>query len=342
MQKNIKKNEFGITLVALVVTVVVLLILAGVSFSLVFGNNGIIDRANQSKVETAKSQYNTETALNKLTDWIDEQFSEKVPKQADYGDVNTAIKRANELIRGQYTEESWNSLKSAINEVVWNLDSSRQAEVDEMAQQIKSRINSLQFVLDGETQKKDTYIVTVDGVAMDKTYAYQSTCTITAPKAPVGKKFACWEVDGDIISFEEKYEFFVTDDIFINSRFEPEDVKVDKRAVALLTNVYVTNGDVGKYNVAFYGQLVLPEGCILEKAGLIWSLKEDVELVMDSPLVRITNITKIGSTNQFSVTIKGMPKGAFLRGRIFALIRDSEGNEEYIYSIKKRVNTPNK
>ena len=36
------KNKRGITLIALVVTIVVLLILAGVSISLILDNNGII------------------------------------------------------------------------------------------------------------------------------------------------------------------------------------------------------------------------------------------------------------------------------------------------------------
>ena len=38
------KGQSGITLVALVVTIVVLLILAGVAISLSIGNNGIISR----------------------------------------------------------------------------------------------------------------------------------------------------------------------------------------------------------------------------------------------------------------------------------------------------------
>ena len=43
------KQPSGITLIALVVTIVVLLILAGVSISTVLGNNGIIPRANEAK-----------------------------------------------------------------------------------------------------------------------------------------------------------------------------------------------------------------------------------------------------------------------------------------------------
>ena len=49
------KKERGITLVALVVTIVVLLILAGVSISMVLGNNGVVTKAKESKevVESA-------------------------------------------------------------------------------------------------------------------------------------------------------------------------------------------------------------------------------------------------------------------------------------------------
>lgn len=51
------KNKKGITLVALVVTIVVLLILAGVSLNLLIGNNGIITRTQISKVSQELAAY---------------------------------------------------------------------------------------------------------------------------------------------------------------------------------------------------------------------------------------------------------------------------------------------
>ena len=39
------RETIGITLIALVVTIVVLLILAGITISLVFGSNGVIQKA---------------------------------------------------------------------------------------------------------------------------------------------------------------------------------------------------------------------------------------------------------------------------------------------------------
>ena len=49
------KKERGITLVALVVTIVVLLILAGVSISMVLGNNGIVTKAQASQAAQDKA-----------------------------------------------------------------------------------------------------------------------------------------------------------------------------------------------------------------------------------------------------------------------------------------------
>lgn len=54
------KNQKGITLVALVVTIIVLLILAGVSLALVTGENGILGKAS----DTAKTQKEAEMKEN--------------------------------------------------------------------------------------------------------------------------------------------------------------------------------------------------------------------------------------------------------------------------------------
>ena len=56
-------QEKGITLIALVVTIVVLLILAGVSISLVLNNNGVIGKAKDAKNSTEKGQAQDEVNL---------------------------------------------------------------------------------------------------------------------------------------------------------------------------------------------------------------------------------------------------------------------------------------
>ena len=49
-------NNKGITLIALVITIIVLLILAGVSIAMLTGQNGILTQANSSKSTTAKAE----------------------------------------------------------------------------------------------------------------------------------------------------------------------------------------------------------------------------------------------------------------------------------------------
>lgn len=64
------KENNGITLVALVVTIVVLLILAGVSINLVLGENGLITQAKEAKRKTEEVQNSEEKGLNNAANYI--------------------------------------------------------------------------------------------------------------------------------------------------------------------------------------------------------------------------------------------------------------------------------
>ena len=57
------KSNKGITLVALVITIIVLLILAGVSISLVVGDNGVLTQASNSSDATKLSQFKEAVGL---------------------------------------------------------------------------------------------------------------------------------------------------------------------------------------------------------------------------------------------------------------------------------------
>ncbi|MCI8637447.1 MAG: BspA family leucine-rich repeat surface protein, partial [Clostridia bacterium] len=53
----VEKNIKGITLIALVITIIVLLILAGISINVLTGQNGILNKANKAKEEMKKAEY---------------------------------------------------------------------------------------------------------------------------------------------------------------------------------------------------------------------------------------------------------------------------------------------
>ena len=70
MNKKTRKNT-GITLIALVITIIVLLILAGVSIGMLTGENGILTQAAKAKEATEKAQKDEEAQLADLNSYIE-------------------------------------------------------------------------------------------------------------------------------------------------------------------------------------------------------------------------------------------------------------------------------
>lgn len=73
------KNNKGITLIALVVTIIVLLILAGVSIAMLTGQNGILNRASQSSVANAIGEGKDQVAIT-VADAISDYYDVKYAK----------------------------------------------------------------------------------------------------------------------------------------------------------------------------------------------------------------------------------------------------------------------
>ena len=69
--KKLKKQVRGITLIALVVTIIVLLILAGVALSLTVGDNGLFRRAEQATNTWRNAETNEQLAMEEVSDWMD-------------------------------------------------------------------------------------------------------------------------------------------------------------------------------------------------------------------------------------------------------------------------------
>ena len=100
-----KQNNHGITIISLVVTIVVLLILAGVSISTLVGENGVVDNAkkiqNDTYYQIASEEVNQlvlEHKLRKGDETLEEFLVSKVPSRIDgvtRKDDNTLIVKKN-------------------------------------------------------------------------------------------------------------------------------------------------------------------------------------------------------------------------------------------------------
>ncbi len=72
MLRNTLRRNKGITLIALVVTIIVLLILAGISISMLTGQNGILNRAAEAKEKTGIAQEDESQKLKGYEDTINQ------------------------------------------------------------------------------------------------------------------------------------------------------------------------------------------------------------------------------------------------------------------------------
>ena len=72
MKKILEKKQKGITLIALVITIIVLIILAGVAINLTLGQNGLLNRTKE-----AREKYEIASAKEYIELKIDECIIEK-------------------------------------------------------------------------------------------------------------------------------------------------------------------------------------------------------------------------------------------------------------------------
>ena len=142
------KNKRGITLIALVITIIVLLILAGVTIATLTGNNGILTRANEAQIETEKAK---EDELRRLTALEAATNIENQPYTDKNGDTTTIPAGfAVSQVEGEKTiDDGLVVIDCKGNEFVWI-----PTEVNEMATKIEG--------IDENDNQNYQGIVTVD------------------------------------------------------------------------------------------------------------------------------------------------------------------------------------
>lgn len=103
--KKKKSNINGITLIALIITIIVLLILSGVTIATLTGENGILSKASTAKEETKKAEYEEALKLignglradKIINNWDNKTYLEELEKEIKKSDlfengVNTELK----------------------------------------------------------------------------------------------------------------------------------------------------------------------------------------------------------------------------------------------------------
>ena len=109
MKTKNKRNyleQSGITLIALVVTIVVLLILAGVSINAIFGQDGIIQKAKDAQNKMDQATQNDLDSINGLNEWID-------------GKINGTTGEESKPVTNPYADQQW-TMAYVCNNGTWS------------------------------------------------------------------------------------------------------------------------------------------------------------------------------------------------------------------------------
>ena len=115
MLRNTLGRNKGITLIALVVTIIVLLILAGISIAMLTGQNGILNRASEAKEKTRVAQEDENEKLQGYEKIIN-QYAENLPigeETTPYLPNSTFSKKEGDLATGLVIQDANQ------NEYVW-------------------------------------------------------------------------------------------------------------------------------------------------------------------------------------------------------------------------------
>ena len=113
------KKQKGITLIALIITIIVLLILAGVSISLVVGQNGILEKSQEAVTETKKASIEEQIQLAWAaceTEFIVNSKAQNRSKYFDISDLNQ------NLSQGEIIAVSTGVNAQEDNQLVYKLD----------------------------------------------------------------------------------------------------------------------------------------------------------------------------------------------------------------------------
>ena len=104
------RKEQGITLIALIITIIILLILAGIGIATLTGDNGLFTRAQQAKDKTIEAQKNEEATISEYMDEMDKYITDYAEGKWN-SDKKVNSPKLMEGMTGVYWDENGNEIE---------------------------------------------------------------------------------------------------------------------------------------------------------------------------------------------------------------------------------------
>lgn len=273
------KNK-GITLIALVITIIVLLILAGISITSIVGDNGILGKSNDAKEETrgatveerrdlwklekSANQYSTDSKEKTLEELLDELESEKLLKENERKEIeqkgHVIIGSRNISFSDGIIDKSY-TVVSSENDVVF-----------------KNTITEGDIAV----EKSGFTTYSIEGISISKDGPFSTTESVAG-------KTGNLEIIGDIQNTTFKYtltNFMQGDEVFY--------VKVNIDGEEFFQELKIIQGDEVEYQDDFVGIQYLS----YDPTNIVWKNVEN-EIFRDGK-AKYVETTTAGATLEFT------------------------------------------
>lgn len=163
MRKKVRNNK-GITLLVLTITIIILLILAGVTISALTGENGILTQASLASLETKFSNYKEELELYKVNKTMENQNFESGSLAAGQTDLNYNTKKEEETgniktIITNLEDKYFTSLEVIKGELLINTKDKTEIKA---AQNVGIQVNPYDITEEGELLSSNGNLLLVD------------------------------------------------------------------------------------------------------------------------------------------------------------------------------------
>ena len=178
-----------------------------------------------------------------------------------------------------------------------------------------------------------TYEITVEGGTGAGTYKQNDVVTVEANTAPEGYKFSHWaDGNGNILSYNEKYQFYAAKNITVTAVYVADTVEVEAKGTTEIIDMSI---DKANGKLIFVSMSTVPEGCTINKAGIIATNVESVGTSGDGfnadTAVYVRGNAWTGNAYRYTWSKSKVGSGDTWYVRAYLVYTDAEGNVNTVY-----------
>ena len=181
----------------------------------------------------------------------------------------------------------------------------------------------------------ENHKITVENGTGSGTYNQNDIVTAVADEAKTGMKFSHWEdADNNILSYNKKYVFYVSEDLTIKAVYVETATKVNAKGTTSIVGSNRIEIDKEKGKLSFVSMSTVPEGCKINKAGIIATNKSEVANsgeFTDKSAMFVRGMSSDKKAVRYTWTKGNVKSGEIWYVRAYLVYTDSNGNVHTVY-----------